>query len=555
MRRALLLGWIFVAPSLVAADHWVRYTTGPFEVLTDAGEKTGQETMVRFEEFRHALGTIVGEQDLETPQPIRILVFRNSKGWTSQSPLAMGRDRYAIVLADKAPVTPEIFAELTRLLLNTNTSRMPAAFEHGLVEFFSTFQVYGIHITVGEPPPHPDLDWARIHLLVVAPEYFGKLRILLYNLRKGVDDDAAYQNAFGKSAAEVEALAKRHFAAGNFQTGTISSLPMAPSDFHERPISDTDMRLARADLLAGEQSAAEYRSLLNDHLKVAEAEEGLGLLALRAHRNDEARGYFQVAMEAGSTSARCYIEYARLESDDEKADKALLRAAAINPKLDEPFAMMAQRDTDPQKRLAHWKAAAEHDPRNASYWQALAECDLADHNFTEAAKAWREAEQAAIDPAQRDRMRQARLSVEGQRLDYEAAEKQRQAEEEAREIEKLKDQARAHLHEVEAKYNGDTKPATNAVPWWDGPQPTGKIVGNLKQVDCIGKQARLVVEGADRKIVKLLVSDPGKIVISGSNHAQLGCGIQNPRHVTIEYFPKADTRLATAGEVATIEFQ
>jgi hypothetical protein len=25
--------------------------------------------------------------------------------------------------------------------------------------------------------------------------------------------------------------------------------------------------------------------------------------------------------------------------------------------------------------------------------------------------------------------------------------------------------------------------------------------------------------------------------------------------VTIEYFPKADTRLATAGEVATIEFQ
>jgi hypothetical protein len=74
-------------------------------------------------------------------------------------------------------------------------------------------------------------------------------------------------------------------------------------------------------------------------------------------------------------------------------------------------------------------------------------------------------------------------------------------------------------------------------------------------VDCLGKQARLVVEGEDHKTVKLLVSDPGKIVISGSNHAQLGCGVQKPRRVTIEYFPKADTRLATAGEVATIEFQ
>jgi hypothetical protein len=552
MRSALLF---IVVPTLLAADHWVRYTSGPFEVLTDSSEKTGQETMVRFEEFRHALGTLVGEDDLETPQPIRILVFKNSKGWTSRAPLSMGRDRYAIVLADKAPVDPAVFRELTSLLLNSNTNRMPAAFEHGLIEFFSTFEVHGIHITIGVPPPQPDLDWARIHLLAVAPEYFGKLRILLYNLRKGVDDDAAYRNAFGKSAAEVEALAKRHFTDGNFQTGTISSLPMAPSDFHEKPISDTDMRLVRADLLAGEQSAAEYRSLLNDRLKVAESQEGLGMLALREHHNDDARGYFAAAMEAGSTSARCYLEYARLESDDEKADKALLRAAGINPKLDEPFAMMAQRDTDPRKRLMHWKAAAERDPRNASYWQALAECYLEEHNFAEAAKAWREGEQAATDPAQRARIHQARLAVEGQRLDYEEAEKRRQAEEDARELQKLKEQAQAHLHEVEAKYNGDSKPAADAVPWWEGPSPSGKVVGSLKQVDCLGKSARLIVEGDNRKTVKLLVSDPGKIVISGSNQAQLGCGAQKPRHVTIQYFPKADTRLATAGEVATIEFQ
>ena len=554
MRRALLIASLCLAPAL-AADRWVRYTSGPFEVLTDAGEKAGQETMVRFEEFRHALGTVVGEQDLQTPQPIRILVFKNPKGWTSPAPIAMGRDRYAIVLAEKAPVGPAIYSELTSLLLNSNTNRMPAAFEHGLVEFFSTFEVRGIHIVVGAPPPHPDLDWARIHMLVVAPEYFGKAHILLYNLRKGVDDDPAYRNAFGKSAAEFEALAKRHFSEGNFQTGTIDSLPMAASDFHERPISDTDMRLARADLLAGEQSAAEYRSLLNEHLKIPESNEGLGMLALRAHHNDEAHDYFAQAMEAGSNSARCYIEFARLEADDEKADKALLRAAGINPKLDEPFAMMAQRDTDPQKRLMHWKAAAQRDPRNASYWQALAECYLEDHNFTEAAKAWREGEQAAIDPAQRARMHQARMTVEAQRLDYEEAEKRRKAEEEARELAALKDAARAHVHELEARINGDSKPATDAVPWSDFPHPSGKIVGNLKQVDCLGKQARLVIEGDDHKTLKLLVNDPGKIAISGSNQAQLGCGIQKPRHVTIEYFPKADARLATAGEVATIEFQ
>jgi tetratricopeptide (TPR) repeat protein len=329
---------------------------------------------------------------------------------------------------------------------------------------------------------------------------------------------------------------------------------MAPDDFHERPISDADVRLARADLLAGPQSAAEYRSLLNEHLKIPESDEGLGLLALRDHQDSEARGYFSAAMEAGAKSPRCFIEYARLEPDHEKARQALLRAAGINPKLDEPFAMLAARDTDPRQRLADWKSAAERNPRNAAYWQALAECYLADHNFTEAAKAWREAEQAAVDPAKREQMRQARLAVEGLRLDYEAAEKQRRADEEAREIAQMQANARTELHAAEAKINGNAKPDPKAVPWWDGAQPSGKITGTLKQVDCLGKQARLVVEGADHKTVKLLV-DPAQVFVAGGGQLNLGCGVQKARRVAIEYFPKPNAKLATAGDVATIEFQ
>lgn len=94
------------------------------------------------------------------------------------------------------------------------------------------------------------------------------------------------------------------------------------------------------------------------------------------------------------------------------------------------------------------------------------------------------------------------------------------------------------------------------VPWWDGPHPAGKFHGTLKQVDCLGRQARLVLEGDDHKTLRLLVSDPGKIALSGAGELTLGCGTQRkPRPVAIEYFPKPDSRLATAGEVATIEFQ
>jgi hypothetical protein len=554
MRRVLYLALL---PCLVAADdHWIKFTSGPFEVMTDAGPKAGRETMVRFLEFRHAVGLIVGEPELQTPLPVRILVFKDAKGWTTTAPVAEGRDRYNIALSEKGTVPPAVYAELTLLFLHTNTAQMPPAFEHGLVEFFSTFEVTGIHITVGAPPPAPDLDWARIHLLVADPEYYGKIRVLLYNLRKGVAEDPAYRNAFGKTPAQVEAQAKQHLAGGNFQTTSLNNRPLADRDFTEKPVSDADARLARADLLAGAQSAAEYQALVHSQVKVPEAEEGLGLIALHEGHKDEARTHFAAAVEAGTGSARCYIEYAKLEPDNEKANTALLKAAGINPKLDEPFVLMARRDTDPRRRLAHWKAATERNPREPSYWQALAECYLAEHNYPEAAKAWKGGEQAATDPAVRDRMHQARLSIEQQRLDYEEAEKRRQAEEDAREIERLKAQARAEVHALEARYNnGAPKSDAKAVPWWDGPKPDAKVSGTLKQVDCLGSQARLVIQTAEGKTLRLLVPDAGKIVITGGGEQSLGCGAQKARRVSIEYWVKANSRLATAGEVATIEFQ
>jgi hypothetical protein len=553
MRRLLLLCAI---PWLLAADdHWVKFTRGPFEVMTDAAARGARETLVRFEQFRNALGQIVGEDDMQTPLPVRIIVFKNTKGWTSAAPITEGRDRFCIVFAEKSAVTPEIYSELARLFLKSNTAQMPAAFERGLIAFFSTFEVNGIRITAGKPPARPDLDWARIHLMVADPDYYGKIRVLLYNLRHGVAEDPAYRNAFGKSAAEVEAAAKKHFAAGNFQTTSLPSRAMSESDFPERQVSAAEAELARADLLAGAQSAAEYQKLLAGHEKIPEAEEGLGLLALREGRTSEAHDYFEAAVEAHSTSARCYIEYARLERDRDKADDALLKAAGINPKLAEPFALMAARDTDPRQRLMHWKAATERDPRNTAYWRALAETLLDENNYGEAGKAWHSGEQAATDPAEREKFHAARMLVEQQRLDHEEAEKRQEAEAKARELARLKAQAIADLHKSEAKYS-EGAPADKPVPWWDGPQPEGKVSGTLKQVDCLPKQqARLTIEDAAHKLVKLLVAEPSKVAYSGTGEVSLGCGVQKPRKITVEYFPKANARLATAGEVATIEFQ
>src|SRR5215472_8504379 len=122
MRRLYLL---LLFPCLLAADdRWVKYVTGPFEIMTDAGSKPGRETLVRFEEFRAALGQILGERDLQASQPVRIMLFKNAKGWTTGAPISEGRDRFNIVLADKAPIPEAVNTELIKLFLNT-TTRMP----------------------------------------------------------------------------------------------------------------------------------------------------------------------------------------------------------------------------------------------------------------------------------------------------------------------------------------------------------------------------------------------------------------------------------------------
>lgn len=546
---------------LGAADHWTKFTAGPYQIYTDAGTHAGREALVRFEEFRHAVGEVLGDPTLQTQLPVRVLLFRDAQGWSTPEPVAEGRASYNVVLGEKdlskGGGSPAVYSALTRLFLEANTRRMPPQFEHGLAEFFSTYTLKDIHITVGAPPANADLDWARIHLFVTDPDYFGKLRVLLFNLRNGAAEDPAYRNAFGKPAAEVEALVKQRFAEHDIRTTSLNSLPMAEKDFPERDVSEADARLARADLLAGEKSAAEYERLIEDGLHTAEAEEGLGMIALAEHRPEEARAHFADAVRDGSSSPRAYIEYAKLEPDNAKATTALLKAAGINPKLDEPFALLAARDTDPEKRMQHWKLAAERNPRNPAYWRNLAEAYTVEHDYDGAAKAWTAGEQAATDPATRQQMHQARMAIEQQRLDYDESEKRRKAEEEAREIARLKDEARAQVHALEQKYSsGKSSEDLKPVPWWDDPATAVKVTGTMSRVDCLaGSQARLTIVTDDHKTVRLLVIDPSKLAIGGRGELTFRCGAQKARRVVVGYTPKANAKLATAGEAATLEFQ
>ncbi|HTM47104.1 MAG TPA: hypothetical protein VL285_00380, partial [Bryobacteraceae bacterium] len=435
MSRAVLI-LAFLSTLASAEERWIWLHSDGFELFTDAGARAGRAELVRLEQFRYALGTILGKPDLAFKPPAQVLLFKSSKDagrYAADGPIQVGRERLSLILAADA-IPADLQARLARLLIDSNTDRMPADLERGLIALFSNLEVAGIRITLGKPLPgaRPDKDWARMHMLAVDPQYYGKLPVLFYNLRKGAEDDPAYRNAFGKSKAEIEAEVDRYLAAGNFPTSSPSSRAMsAERDFPAKPLEPHDIPQKLAELLKERQQMAEYRSL---------------------------------------------IEQAR---KDPRETAALERAIGMEPNLAEPRLLLAQREPDAHKRIEMLKAAIALDRRQAPAWKALAETYASLHQFAESAKAWHAAEQAETTPEGREKMRRARLDVERQRLDFEDAEKKRIADENARELQKLKNEEIARLRALEARVNQSAggPPAQKAEPWWNGPNPEGKVQG------------------------------------------------------------------------------
>ena len=189
--------------------------------------------------------------------------------------------------------------------------------------------------------------------------------------------------------------------------------------------------------------------------------------------------------------------------------------------------------------LDELKKATTLNPRKSEYWNALAEVYLDNNQFAEAAE-WIPRSRAGCGRpggegtyaqslvAHRDRKTGLSGFGEAARLRRDAAGMQR-----------LKEKAIADLHASEAKINqrlGGTTPAT-VVPWNEAGEPV-TLEGELRQVTCVGTTTTIVIEGPDQQMIKLLLKDRG----------QLQCGAQKSHHVSVEYTPKPDAKLGTAGE-------
>ncbi len=544
MNRVILLA-LFSA-SLPAAD-WVYFRAGPIEVWTNGDDDPARRVLAHFDQARWLLAKTLGRPEIAPLWPVRIMVAKPDKTSARYrtANLRLSRDAYTAGLNSKDPIPAQWTADFLRVLIRDDVKPLPAPYENGLIAAMSTMHVDMSRITAGEPPPvaQRDKDWARMHLLALDPVYAGRVRVYFAVLQQGAPPDSASRNAFDKSEADLDKLVDDHLAAGRFESFPISGKALNPErDYRSYPAHPARAELLLADLLGGADAQAAYRALLNTR-PTAEAFEGAGMLA--------------EAVAKDSESARLWYRYALEEKDPDKSRAALRKAMELNPRWAEPHARWAAGETDAVRRAIVYKKAAELDPRATPYWIALAEAQQEAKDFTAANQSWRMAERSASDPGERAAIERRRLEYEQRKLDLEAAERRRAEEEKRRELEDLKRKALAEIRAAEARANagGKVDPNQKVVDWWDGPAGV-PATGKLERVDCLNGPARLVLRDAKGRLTQYKVSDPAKVAISGAGQLTLSCGPQQPaRTVKLQFEAKPDPKLATAGNVLTIEFQ
>jgi hypothetical protein len=496
--------------------------------MSDAGDRLSRERLSEMEQLRYVLGQMIGlpagKTELETVWPIHLVLFSNAKEYGPHSlaqPFVEGGSATLGAWTADAPFPRDWLRALTRMLIDDNAGVMPEPLEAGLADLLSTIKVNATHVAVGAPLPAGELsgermrEWAKLQMLATAPEYSGKLRVYLNNLQHGGDENSAVRNAFDMTAAQFNSVVDAYLRAGNFTAAPTTGRAFNPNrDFIEKPVEPAAMNALLAELAAGGKNFP--------------PESPRGLLA-------------------------------------KGTEESIRQATKANPRWAEPHFRLAALQTSALAKVGELKTATALAPRNASYWQALAEAQAAADQYADAEKSWAAAESRAPSEAERARIHQARLDLDERRATFEAAELKRIAAEREADLQRVKQAAAAEVHAAEsaanARLNSGAKPGVvngDALPWWSNPQGI-LVTGSLTRVDCLNGPLRLTIQkdGASKTdgLVRVLIRDPGKLVVEGAKEAAFGCGAQRPvRKVRLQEDGKPDAKLGTAGDVAVIEF-
>jgi tetratricopeptide (TPR) repeat protein len=145
--------------------QWIRINSAHFSLLTDAGQTSGTEAVLRLEQMRAAFAQLLLRARLTMPEPLDVIAFRTPAEYARAAPIVGGQpistsgfflpgeDRNYIVLDLSDNESWQVVSRPWALLwLNYNYPPTPAWFDEGLAEYFSSLRLDNLEEQIGTDP-------------------------------------------------------------------------------------------------------------------------------------------------------------------------------------------------------------------------------------------------------------------------------------------------------------------------------------------------------------------------------------------------------------------
>jgi tetratricopeptide (TPR) repeat protein len=575
-RLRSLLPLLLLTSSVFASNPtWVEVHSKNFNVITDAGEKRGQEVARRFEEVHSAFGAIFQKMNVNSPIPLQIIAFRNNKELKQYGPMWKGKpvevDGFFQGSKDKNFVVLDlsseggwhvVFHEYMHLLINTNMPPTPAWFDEGFADYFSTLTVNGKTIEFGEiPQGYPDLlaqsrwmksvdlfsvqhnssdynegdrrtlfyaqSWLTIHYVMSQrklPECTNYLNLTI-NQHLGVVE--AMKQAFGMTPEQFDKALNDYFRGKSliFRLATPPNLERGP--FEAKAADPMFVEASLADLHFHEidhmaEGIEEFKKIVAKDPSNLIAQRGLGFAYLQQNDFEHAAEHLERAAAANSTDPEVHYFNAMVTSqrggDQAKVRAELLKAIQLNPNYAEALTMLGITESQSGNKkdaLKYAARAVQLGPRNEYYLSNLVFAQLQNEMYDEAVSSLKVL--AASSNSGIAHNAQSNLQQ---------IQKMKQWKQESAAREKAYEDASKGEQEATVEDEGTTKrvlkPAgkrihvdqmPSAVEIRELPSvPTSYFKGTLTAVECDGNTAMLHLNSSG-KVLNLKVKDIKRLVV------------------------------------------
>jgi tetratricopeptide (TPR) repeat protein len=365
--------WLLLTiPAFSADPRWIHIPSSDFEIFSSAGESDTRRVLLYFERVRTFFDASASPASKQRTEPVRVIVFGSRKEYDQYRfnefadayyTQVAGRD-YIVLSSASDNVFPTAVHEYVHQVVQHLGLNFPPWLNEGMAELYSTLKPQGDKVVVGNIIPGRVYEmqqqkwvplsviltadshspyyneknkagslynegWALTHMLALSPEYGDHFRELLVQIAKGTPSQTAIESIYNKPLAAVEKDVRSYIRRDTF-SGRVFSVKLGNGEKAAiEPAQQFDIKLALLDLYNRPGKEAESRrgltDLAHDFPKRPEPHSGLGYLAWREGRQDDAMQEFGAAFDLGGRNPQMLWDYGRMvaNANHDAAERAL----------------------------------------------------------------------------------------------------------------------------------------------------------------------------------------------------------------------------------------